>query len=115
MRAEGAMTGFTELSMAHGRAARTTQAMRPDLAIFPRFEVLGTATNRVLGEIKPAWKWNTSLQDSPNPVDREEFLQALSQVNYYMEQQHTRYGFILTNEELVAIRRCPTAGHLELA
>ena len=53
MHAQGAMVGFTELPIANGIAAHTTQAMRPDLAIFPRFAPLGTGTNRAPGDIKP--------------------------------------------------------------
>jgi hypothetical protein len=33
----------------------------------------------------------------------KDFRQALSQVKYYMIVNRTRYGFILTNRELVAI------------
>lgn len=33
------------------------------------------------------------------------FKKVLAQVNYYMEQNDTRYGFVLTNVKLVAIRQ----------
>lgn len=36
--------------------------------------------------------------------------QVLSQVNFYMKQHHARYGFVLTDLELVAIRRLDRNG-----
>lgn len=44
-----------------------------------------------------------------------EFKQVLSQVNFYMKQHHARYSFILTDRELVAIRRLDRNGNLELS
>lgn len=44
-----------------------------------------------------------------------QFKQALSQVNWYMQRNDTRYGFIITDKELVPIRRVNVKGHLELA
>lgn len=43
------------------------------------------------------------------------FRQALSQVNFYMKTAGARYGFIITEHELVAIRRTATPGHLEVS
>jgi hypothetical protein len=46
----------------------------------------------------------------------EEFRQALSQVNYYyMKQHHARYGYILTDRELVAMQRRDRNGNLDLS
>ncbi|KAH1863774.1 hypothetical protein KXX01_002399 [Aspergillus fumigatus] len=44
-----------------------------------------------------------------------EYRQALSQVNFYMKQHRSRYGFILTDRELVVFRRRDNNGNLELA
>lgn len=52
------------------------------------------------------------LQDG-SLAQQTEFKKVLSQVNHYMEQNQTRYGFVLTNVELVAIHRTNKAGHLE--
>lgn len=46
---------------------------------------------------------------------RTEYRQALSQVNWYMKQHHSRYGFLLTDQELVVLRRLDSHGNLELA
>ncbi|KGM91616.1 uncharacterized protein PADG_12300 [Paracoccidioides brasiliensis Pb18] len=46
---------------------------------------------------------------------RNEYHQALSQVNFYMNQHNSRYGFLVTNQELVAIRKLDENGNLELA
>ena len=42
-------------------------------------------------------------------------MQVLSQVNYYMGQHHTRYGFILTDTELVPVKRLDGNGNLLVA
>ncbi|KNG86315.1 hypothetical protein ANOM_005214 [Aspergillus nomiae NRRL 13137] len=39
---------------------------------------------------------------------------CVSQVNFYMKQNYTRYGFIITDRELVAIRRLDRNGNLDL-
>lgn len=49
------------------------------------------------------------------PGYRAEYRQALSQVNFYMKQHRSRYGFILTDRELVVFRRRDNNGNLELA
>ena len=67
-------------------------------------------------EIKPSHKWSTPL-NSPTATlrQRREYNQVLSQLNYYMEQMGARMGFILTNEELVAVQRTGRPGHLRVA
>ncbi|OAX83991.1 hypothetical protein ACJ72_01640, partial [Emergomyces africanus] len=43
------------------------------------------------------------------------FHQVLSRVNFYMKQHHARYSFILTNRELVAVRRLDRNGNSQLS
>jgi hypothetical protein len=62
---------------------------------------------RSVGEIKPSWKWTFELQTAePNSPENREFRQVLSQVHHYMNVHETRYGYVLTDREFVAIRRC---------
>jgi hypothetical protein len=62
---------------------------------------------RSVGEIKPSWKWTLELQTAePNRPGNIEFRQVLSQVHHYMNVHETRYGYVLTDREFVAIRRC---------
>lgn len=60
---------------------------------------------RIPGDIKPLYKWSLDQRNSPNSSTRTELKQALSQVNVYTMQHHTRYSFTLTDCEFVAVRR----------
>ncbi|PYH81976.1 hypothetical protein BO82DRAFT_354145 [Aspergillus uvarum CBS 121591] len=51
-------------------------------------------------------------QDLP---DQREYRQVLAQVNFYMEQHHTQYGSILSDAELVAVKRLDDNGRLAVA
>lgn len=42
---------------------------------------------------------------SDNMMHRNQYKQVLSQVKFYMHQHNARHGFILTNAELVAVKR----------
>ncbi|ODH20942.1 hypothetical protein ACO22_05766 [Paracoccidioides brasiliensis] len=74
----------------------------------------GTGPNRAPGDVKPSWKWSTALATHPLLGIRNEYRQALSQVNWYMRQHNSRHGFLLTNRELVVFRRVDDSGNLEL-
>jgi hypothetical protein len=73
--------------------------------------------NRSPGDIKCSWKWRTEWQHIGNPDDQEytQFRQVLTQLQFYMRQHGARYGYILTDEELLCVRRPGPAGELELA
>ncbi|KAI9824124.1 MAG: hypothetical protein M1819_001079 [Sarea resinae] len=114
-RAVHQIAGLTVLEFDVGDMAATIENYRPDLAYFDPTRPYNTGPNRLPGDIKPSWKWHMGLQNSPLNTAREEFRQALSQVNYYMNQHHSRYGFILTDRELVAIRKQDTHGNLDLS
>lgn len=60
-------------------------------------------------------KWHSTYKDHPDEKKRAQFEQVLSQANYYMKEFKTRYGFVLTGQELVAIRRRGENGNLDLA
>lgn len=49
------------------------------------------------------------------PYLQNEFKQALSQVNLYMKQHGTHYGFVVTDQEFMAIRQVDQNGNLELS
>ncbi|KAJ9299692.1 hypothetical protein DTO271G3_2576 [Paecilomyces variotii] len=109
------MNGLTSVSFHVGEAAKIIEDYTPDTAYFALALPAGTSWNRAPGDIKPSWQWSTALANHPMAGYRTEFRQALSQVNWYMKQHNSRYGFILTNEELVVIRRLDNHGNLELA
>ena len=98
-----------------GGAASHIGNFAPDLAFFNMTEEATQRPNRAPGDIKPSFKWSSGLANSPRQSHFQEYMQALSQVNYYMIQHQARYGYLLTNQELVAIRRIDADGNLELA
>ncbi|RAL14803.1 uncharacterized protein BO97DRAFT_403856 [Aspergillus homomorphus CBS 101889] len=109
------LANLTVVNYDAGTMAATIEDFTPDLAFFdPNLEIK-TRPNRVPGDIEPSFKWSLDLRNHPDPTVRTEFKQALAQVNFYMNQHHARYGFILTDCELVAIRRLDRDGSLELA
>lgn len=113
--ANNGMRGCTELCFDVGEAAQMIQTFKPDTAYFDIHAAPGSALNRVPGDIKPSWKWRSEMRNDPNIGQQNEFRQALSQVNFYMNQHNTRYGFLITNRELVAIRKLDRNGNMELS
>ncbi|KAE8150634.1 hypothetical protein BDV25DRAFT_129397 [Aspergillus avenaceus] len=109
------MAMLTPISFGVGESASIIDAFKPDTAYFAVDLPAGTGPNRAPGDIKPSWKWSTALATQHRPALHTEFKQALSQVNWYMKQHKARYGFLLTDRELVAIRRLDDHGNLELA
>ena len=96
-----------------GTLAETIEDFTPDTAYFDPQLPVGNCPNRVPGIIKPSWKWSSSFRFQADTV--QEFNQVLSQINFYMIQHHARYGYILTDRELVAIRRRDGVGNLDLS
>lgn len=74
-----------------------------------------TRPNRLPGDAKPSYKWSMGLRNHPAASKETEFKQVLSQVNFYMKQHHARYRFVLTDLELVAVRRLDMNGNLQLS
>ncbi|KAB8263533.1 hypothetical protein BDV32DRAFT_118826 [Aspergillus pseudonomiae] len=106
---------FTVIHYDVGAMAATIDNYTPDFAFFnPNLEAK-TRPNRLPSKIKPSYKWSLDLRNHQNSHSRTEFKQVLSQVNFYMKQHHARYGFIITDRELVAIRRLDRNGNLELS
>ncbi|RAH86023.1 hypothetical protein BO86DRAFT_415533 [Aspergillus japonicus CBS 114.51] len=88
-------------------AARITEHFKP--------QHLRRRPNRLPGDVKPSYKWNLNMIDDRDEHVQKEFKQILSQVNYYMKQHHTRYGFVITDQELVAIKRLNRDGELQVS
>ena len=61
-------------------------------------------TNRVPGDTKVSSKWHTDLFEKGRS-ERVEFLKPLSQVNYYAKRSKTRYGYVISDKELLCFRR----------
>ena len=67
---------------------------------------------RLPGDVKPSIKWRTDMRDGPRDW---QFRQVLSQLNSYMNEFETQCGFIITDQELLLVRRRDTRGGLDLA
>ncbi|KAL2811076.1 hypothetical protein BDW59DRAFT_155582 [Aspergillus cavernicola] len=97
-----------------GSAANIIDLFRPDTA----FIVVGSSAsghNRAPGDLKVSWKWQSSMRYSQAVIEQREYKQVLAQVNFYMRQHNARYGYILTNTELVAIKRLDGNGRLAVS
>jgi hypothetical protein len=114
--ANHALGNRTIVSFGEGEQAQTVDNYIPDTAYFAENDPqVTTRVNRAPGDLKPSFKWSLGLRNSLNDREQREFKQALSQVNWYMKQNNARFGFILTDRELVAIRRLDDDGRLELS
>ncbi|KAL9635056.1 MAG: hypothetical protein Q9164_003701 [Protoblastenia rupestris] len=82
-------------------------------------EILGSNRGRIVGLVKPYERWNSDMRKG-NPQKRVEYLAGLSQLQWMMREQECRYGFIMTEIELVCVRMgteegTPYFGLLELS
>lgn len=107
------MGGKTCVSFDVGEMARVIDNYKPDTAYFKLAK--SNSPNRAPGDMKPSWKWNTAMASYPVPGVRSEYCQALSQENWYMIQHRSRYGFILTDRELLVFQWIDSSGSLQLA
>ena len=77
----------------------------------------GKPTARVVGLVKSFDRFNTGMRVEGN-VKRVEYLRGLSHLHHAMREHGCRYGFILTEIELVVVRNggesVPHFGYLEV-
>ncbi|KAI1346827.1 hypothetical protein F5Y01DRAFT_297007 [Xylaria sp. FL0043] len=77
----------------------------------------GKPTARVVGLVKSFDRFNTGMRVEGN-IKRVEYLRGLAHLHHVMREHGTRYGFILTEIELVLVRngseRVPHFGYLEV-
>lgn len=71
--------------------------------------------NRAPGVFQVWWKWRSGDRDALDPATEHEYRRVLSRVNFYMDQYGARHGFVLTNAELVAVKRLDESGCLAVA
>lgn len=106
---------LTPITIDIGDAARIIDNFRPDIAFFEAGSTLNSSPNRCPGDLKVSWKWGSDWRTSLLSGERTEYIQVLSQVNFYMRQHNARYGFVLTDTELVPIKRLNANGDLLVA
>lgn len=83
-----------------------------------------SSQGRIVGLVKSYETWNTGKRRG-DPNEQIEYLRPLAQLQWMMREQSCRYGFIMTEIELVCVRMgsvsdgvgggIPFFGHLELS
>lgn len=109
-----ATMNLTAIGIGIGSSSQIIDQFRPDISFYDGTGVLGTKPNRCPGDLKVSWKWGSNWGNSALSGERTEYLQVLAQVNFYMKQHNARYGFVLTDTELVPIKRLDANGNLLL-
>ena len=72
-------------------------------------EILGSGRGRIVGLVKSYERWNSGMRKE-SPQRRVEYLAGLAQLQWMMREQECRYGFIMTEIELVCVRMGTEAG-----
>lgn len=101
--------GRTAITLGAGSSTALIGKFVPDRAMYnPSVDV---SVNRLPGEIKPSWKWDAAWL-APHSERRRVGIKRLSQLTFYMLQQGYRaqhsgakYGYMLTDKELIAFRK----------
>lgn len=80
--------------------------------------ISGNGRGRVVGIVRSYQAWNSTMR-SGNGVAKVAYLDTLALLHRHMREHQTRYGFIMTETELVCVRagteETPYFGHLELS
>lgn len=85
--------------------------------------IYGNGLGRVVGIVKGFEQWSSSMRASGSPVEKVTYLRHLAHLHRFMREHGTRYGFIMTEIELVCVRaggppsedQVPLFGYLEVA
>ncbi|KKZ61735.1 hypothetical protein EMCG_03764 [[Emmonsia] crescens] len=88
---------LTPVAFDDGTATDLVFNYKPDMAFIDVNSSIGERKNRCPGDLKA-----------------KEYRQVLSQVNFYMKQNDARYSFIITDTELVPVKRVSENGHLTI-
>jgi hypothetical protein len=63
--------------------------------------------NLLPGDSKLSNKWQSSWHSNPDPSTRKAWSQPIRQILHYCKLSHCRYGFLITDAELVVLRVTP--------
>jgi hypothetical protein len=73
-------------------------------------------TNRCPGEIKLSRKWGAEMPPDNSVAERISYMSALSQIHHYMNVHSAKTGYIITDREMVALKRVGHAwGEMEMS
>ncbi|KAI1123485.1 hypothetical protein F5Y10DRAFT_251779 [Nemania abortiva] len=84
----------------------TGNAQKPDWCLYRKREegLVEQSRNLLPGDTKPAKKWKSEWITSIDVVEKRKAYQVLTQLTKYMRLGNTRYGFVISEEEIVALR-----------
>lgn len=102
---------FTQGSERHMamRTLKATQSPRQQPEFVSNYQsdsektIYGDGRGRIVGIVKCYDQWNTGMRNS-TPGDKIKYLQTLAHLHRFMREHGTRYGFIMTEIELVCVR-----------
>ncbi|KAK2812053.1 hypothetical protein FQN50_001763 [Emmonsiellopsis sp. PD_5] len=86
-----------------------------DILFFDAVGMPDTSPSRCVGIIKVSWKWGSDWGTSEVEEKRIEYRQVLSEIDFYMKRHGARYGFVLTDVELVPLKRLDEYGNVLVA
>ncbi|KAJ8607704.1 hypothetical protein MRB53_040092 [Persea americana] len=87
---------------------RHSSSTDPDTRLGPFFTTTygkHDARARIVGLVKPYEVWNSGMRNQ-GPQARIEYLRSLSHLHSLMRKNSCRYGFLMTEIELVCVRLC---------
>ncbi|KAL3469733.1 hypothetical protein BJX99DRAFT_264922 [Aspergillus californicus] len=99
------MVAFTPVSLYTMKVPGTEVKRNGTPVMDLAFCQIGTTTPRAVGIVELSRKFNSDMRTG-NATQQQTYKRYLAHLNYYMSTSGSRYGFILTNRELVVVRRC---------
>lgn len=106
---------FTPVTMINDMEATVLDGYKPDLVFIEASAKTGQIQRRCLGNVDVSWEWKSTWKTSTDESELTECKKGLAQLSFFMKQNNTRYGFIATDIELVAVKREVEDGHLSVA
>lgn len=106
---------LVSVGLENGFEALIIDQYKPDTAFRLIDPTDPSSPNRAPGELKVSWKWKSSYRNSRDREEMTEYKKVLAQVNFYSCQHQTRYGYVLTDTEFVAIKRLDANGRVAVA
>ncbi|KAJ5697248.1 hypothetical protein N7488_010932 [Penicillium malachiteum] len=104
------------VTFGQGTMARTIGLFWPD-ASFTLAGSHGRSENRAPGLLRISPTWSSEWLHSKDPNDEHHFHynQTLAELNFYMDGHGARHGFVLTDAELVIVKRLDRNGRLAVS
>ncbi|KAJ6037307.1 hypothetical protein N7540_001586 [Penicillium herquei] len=105
------------VTFGRGTSAKTIGIFWPDASFTTVDKSYGEGKNRAPGVLSVSPKWSSEWRHSKDTKDQQYFQynQTLAEVNYFMDGHDARCGFVLTEAELVAVKRLDKNGRLAVS